>query len=262
MLLLLADTLKSPLLHSLHTEKSAGSSQLVVRAIILLLQAQKGLEIQKFVVDAVTRTPQLVVGLFHSLAFPDSKRVFDYVSSINFVSRIIRDGPSIAVCSDADSHGTIDRFDRIILSVLPNGLRKPQITKALAHSNALVVAEMLKFLFHALNKVRSFLENQDASNSEAVRKRLAQQLPDLQAFLAMFQRFKVSNGSPNSVIVSYACSVIQVFTSIYPQKARSLTFEWAKVLPTGTIGNASTPVSLAQMKILASLSEIHSEQVR
>ncbi|GKY95471.1 hypothetical protein MPSEU_000508700 [Mayamaea pseudoterrestris] len=257
MLLLLADTQRSPLLHNLQSDKSSANVQLSVRAMVMLMQAQKGLEVQKFIVDAVAKTPELLVGLFHALSIPDSKRVFDYIKSINFVSRMIRDGPSTAECVDKGPQGNTEL---VVDSLLPTGLRKPQITKALLQSNALVVAETLKFLVVVLERLRAFVGSKNIVDQSAALKAVASHLPEFHTLLSLLQRFTIADGEPSTVVVSHACSVIRLFASLYPQNLRSLTLDWAKVLSTDKLGDLSTQAILAQLKVISTLLDLYGER--
>jgi hypothetical protein len=246
---LLMDPTKSPLLYALATDdKSAkNSEQVLVRAMIALLETHAGLDVQTFLVGCTTTTPRLQRALFQALSFPDSnKHVFLFCKRLNFVARMIRNGPSSLDLNDAE--GANDATH-----IFPTGFRKQLISKALRSSNPFLVSETLKFLIQVLNRFEADLEKvSNPETKEGLRHSFCTCLPDLLSVLNLFTRFDMSVSKANAVVTGYACDLIRALRRVASQTLLDTNFEWIKLLPKDASVFCKAPLSL-QTKIISLL---------
>jgi hypothetical protein len=262
---LVANTSQSPLIHILrNNERNARMvAENVTRALLLLLSAQKGLEIHKFVVHVVQMIPELFLNVFHSLAFPNSKtKEFEYISRLSLVSRLLWMGPGNTKCIGNSVSDTWTRQEQILLTLLPTGLRKQQISKAMQHSNLFLVAETLKFLLRVLRRFDNFIRDEDLSNRSLIIDLLLRNFPDLQTCLVLLTRSEASTHKCNTVLVGYTCDVIHALFSLGAQTSGSSTFDWMKALQHESLSHCKPLVVLMQKKFVAFFRDYHVQKVR
>jgi hypothetical protein len=259
---LLAVTRLSPFIQSqkVDTKASRTGEQQMVRAMILLLDSHS-LEIQRFLLYCVEITPSLFPALFRALLFPDSKRCASFLSRLNFVSRLLREGPPPALCL-INMEKLVDdrRFDQILAVVLPAGLKRATISKAMQSSNPLVVNETLKLLVLALGRFRALkthLENHVKADAlDLLADAFTHWLPDLQIVLAALSRFaNLSRNKCNVFVVSNICALVQAFVSVVPGSVREVKFDWIKLLPDSAEVFCKSPHSI-QMTLLRALRDV------
>lgn len=271
--LLVADKSLSPFLQSQRVDAASYRTreQQVVRAMILLLDCHRGLEIQRFLLHCVKITPKLFPAFFKALSFPDSRKASAFLSRLNIVSRLLREGPSPVTCMVCDSGSIMDSYetDQILLTILASGLKKHPLGKALQSSNPIVVNETLKLLVLAIKRFKALkidLEKM-ANTSLSVLQRLsyafANWLPDLQIILATLSRFQLQSPSKyNMFLVANIGAVVRVFASVLPNSVQEVKFDWIKLLPENVESFCSAPRSL-QMTLLQTLRDIlHIRKVR
>jgi hypothetical protein len=260
---LLAVTRLSPFIQSqkVDTKSSRTGEQQMVRAMILLLDSHRGLEIQRFLLYCVEITPSLFPALFRALLFPDSKKCASFLSRLNFVSRLLREGPPPALCL-INVEKLVDdrRFDQILAVVLPAGLKRATISKAVQSSNPLVVNETLKLLVLALGRFRALkmhLENHVKADAlDLLADAFTHWLPDLQIVLATLSRFaNLSRNKCNVFVVANICALVQAFVSVVPQSVREVKFDWIKLLPDSAEVFCKSPRSI-QITLLKALRDV------
>jgi hypothetical protein len=260
---LLTDASRSPLLSSLgrNDNSSQVDGQKVVQTLIRLLQDPKGrgIQTQQFLVHCIEKTPSLLPNLFRVLSFPEPKNVFGFISNINFVSTLIREGPSPLACIPPNNdQDTEVAMDDMFLTIVPLKLRRHPIAKALQSGNPLVVLECLKLIARALERF-------DLLKSEGIKKKqwsqdyvdqlstaFAQWLPDLQIVLTVRTRFDgFSRNKVNMLISNALYLVVESFCLVLPSLVRDASFDWMKLLPNSEQFSRATPI--IQRRVLKSL---------
>jgi hypothetical protein len=236
---LLAVTRLSPFIRSLRvdTGSSRTGEQQLVRAMILLLDSHRGLEIQRFLLYCVEVTPCLFPALFRALSFPDARKCSSFLSRLNFVSRLVREGPPPSLCL-VNVEKLIDdhRFDQILLVVLPVGLKRNTLSKAVQSSNPLVVNETLQLLVLAIGRFRALKshlgKHAKTDTLGLLDDAFTHWLPDLQIVLATLSRFaNLSRNKFNVFVVANICALVRAFVSAVPGSVREVKFDWIKLLP-------------------------------
>lgn len=260
--LLLAEPSKSPFLQSSRVDSASHrtSEQQVVRAMVLLLDSHRGIEIQRFLLFCVETTPKLLPALFKALSFPDSRKTSAFLSRLNLVSRLVREGPRPSACvSDLEGSFGAQDADQLFLVVMPVGLKRHPLGKALQSSNPLVVTETLKLLVLVIRRFAALRGEVEKSGKDELLESLSSSfskwLPDLQIVLGALSRFQLQSPKRSNVlVVGLICKVLSAFVSVLPGAMKEVKFDWIKLLPDTAESFCSAPHSL-QLTLLEALKD-------
>ena len=263
---LLSNTSTSPFLH--YVERDANWSknygQHLVRSLIHLLHVPNGgIQMRRFLAHCLKETPILLPGLFRTLTFPEPKKTFDFISSLNFVTTLLRCGPSPLTCLPLiGTQGNESDTSESLLTILPVKLKKHPLAKGLQSENPLIVLECLKLVLSALERF-------DALKSEGKLKRkwsdeymenlsetFKHWLPDLQILLTVRTRHDafLNRSKANVLISDCLYRVLEAFASVLPSSVRASKFDWMKMLPSSNTFSKAVP--FVQRRVLKSLIKI------
>jgi len=256
---LLADPERSPLLSALEGGRkrlhSKTEEQQLVRVINLLLDSHDGLEMQLFVRHCVFVTPRLLPALFRALSFPDSRKVFAFVNQINFVGKLLQYGPDVWSCI-RDTADPMPSIDNVMLALIPVGLRKHPLSKALQSTNPFLVSETLKCVDFVIRRflkmTKEHLNGIESISLDEVGATLVSWLPDVQVILATLQSFDFSPSPAFAIVSNRAVGVVRTLIAARPKLMRDLRFDWTKILPS-TAAKFGLAPDIVQMKILETI---------
>jgi hypothetical protein len=272
----LADPERSPFLSRINNSKqddklAAQCAQQLVRAMMLLLQRRPSLAMQRFLIHCLQTTPKLVPYFFKVIPVPDPKQqTFPFVARMGFLFRLIREAPTTATAVSCVGNG--DRVDsqdadEIIVSIIPQNLKKHILSKALQSSNALIASETLKLLCALVDRYRRFLVDNKEDTGEELNSLLAdtfiRRLPDMQPLLSMRSRFDPFTGGDgakaSTIVIGHVCTVLNSYALNLPQMLHSVKFDWAKLLPTSaeTFCSASPVLQFQLLQTLENVLSLH-----
>lgn len=230
----------------------------VIRALNLLLDSVRGIEVQRFAIYCMARTPLLLPAFFHAASFPDAKRTFVFLQRLRFIQRILVKGPSVSLCLLKARGELIEHKADILESILPTGLKKPYLSKALHSLNPLVVSETLKVLIHAVRRFESFsLQQKTAAGAEADVLAIAffERMPDLIVILSTTARFDMSSSQAGAFVVGYAIQLVDTIAHALPRALLGWRFDWLKFLPKNAEAFCAAPLFL-QRNVLSFLNKM------
>lgn len=227
---LLSDTSRSPFF--------APAEQQHVRLLIQLLHAPNGgIQMQHFLLDCTVRTPMLLPRLFRMLKLPDPKQKFDFISTVHFVTTLIRRGPSPASClaPKADPTGNIEDF---LVTVFPIHFRRQALARALQSGNCLVVLECLKLLSSGVERfgllkteVLHHGKRKDDS-AQALCDAMMQWLPDMQVLLKVRAKFDAFSERKDCAVINDCFHrALERFATVLPPLVQEANYDWMKLLP-------------------------------
>jgi hypothetical protein len=260
---LLSDSTRSPFLaaHGHGSLSSKSDGQQLVRTLIQLRNLPNGgIQIHHFLVDCVKTTPSLLSSFFRILTFPDSKQIFEFISTLHFVSSLIREGPSPMEClPSANERSKLEHMEDILVSILPVKFRRQALAKALQSKNALVVLECLKLLkvvIDRFNKLKTEGANQFHWSDDYKNKlsaTFALWLPDLQVILTVRTRFNAYSGKKDCALINDNLNrVLEGFTIVLPSLVKGAKFDWLKLVP-GSATKFFKALPLVQRSVLRTL---------
>jgi hypothetical protein len=235
--------------------------QHLIHALVHLLEIpQGGMEMRKFLVHCVQTTKLFFEGIFRVIAFPDIKKSFGFISQLNFVSLMMRNGPSPMECLPLNEIEKKEPDMEMLLSVLfPARLKKSPLSKALQTGSSLIVLECLKLIITAVrrfNILKSAGTNYWKWNDEyvdSVSRTFLAWLPDLQILLKVRSRFDAFSVNKANVLVNDClCRLLDTYTRVLPFSMMETKFDWMKLLPSSA-DSFSKAATVVQERILGSL---------
>eukprot|EP00980_Cylindrotheca_fusiformis_P009346 scaffold2047_cov129-Cylindrotheca_fusiformis.AAC.25 len=198
-----------------------------VRALIQLLHVPNGgIQMHHFIIDCTAKQPALLSSLFRMLKFPDPNKTFDFVSSVHFVSSLIRRGPSPATCLATTPYTTGNPED-VLLTLFPIQFKRQALARGLQSGNSLIVLESLKLLSAVINR----FELLKAEGSEQMKwsddyisilsDELTRWLPDMQILLKVKARFDAFSGKLDYAMLNHCLHrTIERFATVLPTLIR------------------------------------------
>jgi hypothetical protein len=238
--------------------------QHLIHALVHLLEIpQGGMEMRKFLVHCVQTTTQFFEGIFRVVTFPDIKKSFGFISQLNFVSLMMRNGPSPMECLPRNEIEKKEPDVEMLLSVLfPARLKKSPLSKALQTGNSLIVLECLKLIITAVQRfdiLKSAGTNDWKWNDEyvdSVSRTFLSWLPDLQILLKVRSRFDAFSVNKANVLVNDClCRLLDTYTRVLPFSMIEAKFDWMKLLPSSA-DIFSKAATVVQERILGSLESV------
>ena len=236
--LLLADNGRSPLLRRL---TSHGQASAISGVMLRLLQSDSGgMQVRKFLLLCVQKSPLLLPEILRSISIPDPGKHFAFISTLRFVAVLMQQGPSPGDCflGDLDIMAIEETPATDLLNAIwPLKLKRQTIVRAIQSGNQLVVLECVKFLVAAINRfvvLESFLANEVSSAAvrKSIRSEYVSLLPDLQVLLAVRSKPDISSGPKGDTLAAFALHLLlDKYTVIFPEQVRESSFDWMKVLP-------------------------------
>eukprot|EP00978_Attheya_sp_CCMP212_P014782 scaffold37822_cov55-Attheya_sp.AAC.3 len=226
----------------------------------LVSQHPHNLSIRSFVVKCVKTTPLLLQSTFRTMPIPDPpKPTFSCISAFCYMAQLIRDAPPLAICLQARSTSNtttaaaaaaactiaqeyVGKPERWLPFLMPTGLTKSNLGKAIQSSNALFVTQTLKLIMAILERAHTCMEQFRSENefTESLAFALLKKLPDIQALLAVrskFDPFSESHSSSSSSLLGYSIVTIHLFqviclyAKVLPRQLQAIKFDWTKLLP-------------------------------
>lgn len=259
---LLSEPSKSPFLSSFGNIQDSIDEVQLVRTMISLRQIPNaGITMQHFLLDCTRKTPRLLSGFFRMLAFPDHKKVFDFISWCKLVSSLMRQGPSPIKClSHTQKYAKTKNIDDILVSIFPIKFKRQTLAKSIQSGNPLIVFECLKLIRVALERFRllrsrsseelGWSNDFDGSLSSA----FAQCLPDLQILLTIRNKFDAFSTNKANVMINHCLNrVLDSFSDVFPSLIHEAKFDWMKIIP-GTSSQFLNSSPLIQKSVLYTLS--------
>jgi hypothetical protein len=257
---LLADSRRSPFLHLIGRDDHSSSvdQQQLIRALIQIFHVPRGgRDSRRFIIHCLRSTPPLLPALFKVMAFPETKSVYGFISHLNFVSSLIREGPSPFDCLSGPIEPSVDEA---LLTLFPLKLKKQPLSKALQIGNSLVVLECLKFMLAAIERFRLFCREGTHQRKwtdeyvETLSGAFLQWLPDLQIVLSLRSRLDPfsHNNKANALVNECLFRVLGSYASVLPSSVREIKFDWMKLLPV-TAAIFFKAAVLVQERVLSSL---------
>jgi len=271
---LLVDAQRSPLLQVVQqeskTSRSISSSyshlhnaeQNLVRTMVRLLDnhpAAGRLAWQQCLCRGLTSTPAMLPTIFSKLTMPDSnKQPFSFLARLRFISSILKISAPIA-CKNMDAQVSDNSDDSILQHLLPQGLKKIILSKALQSKNAMVVAETIKCMICVLQRA-GLVHQQIDKNDESLRgtlcAKLSLLLPDLQVILSTLSRFDLTGENRAApILCGHLCQLLLTYASTFPTLIEDIKFDWIKLLPGQASVFCSLPLPL-QSSLLKTLETI------
>lgn len=235
--LLLGDLARSPILGNNMAEFQL---HVLVNVMLRMLQTRNaGVQLRQFLLHCVQASPMLLPEFFRVIIIPDSKKAFDFISTLRFVSNLIENGPSPLLCLQGFRESLEDNTDltQAFAALCPIKLKRQTLGKAMQSDNPVVVLECVKFIrsvlgrFHSL--VTSLSEDQKAESFVSrLSTEFAQFLPEVQVILAVRSKYDLSSGPKGTHLVCHGLHVVlQNYSEILPQQIRRSSFDWMKLLP-------------------------------
>ena len=171
---------------------------------------------------------------------------------MRFLSQLLREGPELSQCLRLK--GT--SVDAILPVILPTGLKKNVLSKALQSRNGIIVSEALKGLHCVLQRLASAKQplwdaapTDGASDNiwERLAAKVTTALPDIQVVLSTLSRFDLDGDDRASPIVcGYLAQTLQSYASTLPTVLQTVKFDWIKLLP-------STAASFRRLSLILQL---------
>lgn len=268
---ILSDRKRSPFLKQLYSNRFsenvvASCTNNLTRCIQVLLSCTGDMaESQSFVIRCFSNSPKLFTAFLRVVQVPDPVASFSCISSFALITFLIDKGPH--TWNFNSDGGTALSAEKAVLHIIPRGLTKNILTKALQSSNALLLLECLKTIGAIMKRIECFMSDfQDCiggkSLIEKCRNIICKKLPDLQVLLAVrskFDSFRVNEASSqiaNSIVTMSFCEILQRYASIFKNNISSLQFDWIKFLPESASLFCSAELGL-QNRLLSTLSEIY-----
>lgn len=212
----------------------------IARCLTHLLESESAtLELRRFILFCTVENPCLMQHLLRLITLPDPKRVFEFVSRANFISNLLRKGPSPMDSLHAENSGE-KRFSagEIASAILPLKLQGQVLTKSLLNGNALVKLETLRLIivvkerFEFVRSEGMKLYNWDEELIAELCTSIFHWLPDLQSLLSLRSRFDVfSKDKSGGMVADCLFRVIEFYTSISPSLIEHSNVDWIKLLP-------------------------------
>lgn len=248
--LLLASRDHSPLLLALEGNETSAknSEQVIAKALVLLLDTSKGLEIQRFIFHCVSIASGLMSALFCVLTFPDPKKTFAFMKKLNFAGRLLQHVPLPSKY--------VPGWDE---TIFPKELKRQHLSKALQTSCPLLVVETTWFMQVALKRYSLFAEKA-AGHTESMDETFFQRMPELQVILATISQFCLAKSLASQEVTRCLYEFMRILVLKHPPILRSVTFDWSKLIPSDARNFCSTPLHL-QITVLKCLREIISIKV-
>lgn len=258
----LSEPSKSPFLSSFGNIQDSIDEVQLVRTMISLRQIPNaGITMQHFLLDCTRKTPRLLSGFFRMLAFPDHKKVFDFISWCKLVSSLMRLGPSPIKClSHTQRYTKTKNIDDILVSIFPIKFKRQTLAKSIQSGNPLIVFECLKLIRVALERFRLLRSRSSEelgwSNkfNSSLSSAFAQCLPDLQILLTIRNKFDAFSTNKANIMINHCLNrVLDFFSDVFPSLINEAKFDWIKLIP-GTSSQFLNSSPLIQKSVLYTLS--------
>eukprot|EP00934_Nitzschia_sp_Nitz4_P000527 Nitzschia sp. Nitz4//scaffold3_size479765//151860//159289//NITZ4_000065-RA/size479765-augustus-gene-0.16-mRNA-1//1//CDS//3329550653//527//frame0 len=253
--LLMSNTDYSPPLRQI--ESRSHSQGLALVLIQLFQQPTSGLEVREFLVYSLNQTPQLVPQVFRMLPLPDPKAAYSFLSTLSFVNKVLKHGPTAHECLNAaKSQGVPLDHEMTLLTVVPAKMRRHALSKAIQNSNPLVVLESLKTIRVLLNRFQLLIAAWGGKSTdeyvEELTSSLSQCIPDLQVLLTIRTKFDAFGESQGNILVCHGLyTLLEAYATVIPVVVHTSSFDWMKLLPDSATLSGADP--LIQQRLLASL---------
>lgn len=233
--LLLASRKESPFLGHPFVKMQ---SLMLVSVIVRLLHAkQTGMQERNFLLHCVSVSPSLLPEIFRILSIPDSKKSFEFLSIMRFVSMLIDMGPSAFACLDCPVEAIFEKEIKDILPVFwPLKLYRQSFGRAMQSGNNLVFLECIKCVHNSLKRFHSLLmalpkEGKTETFTSNLVAEYTQLLPDVQLLLAVRAKYDTSSNETATNLVCQGIHVLlEEYAKILPDSIQKTNFDWMKLL--------------------------------
>ena len=262
---------QSPFLKQLQSDRFsdnilASCTNNLTRCIQILLSCSADMvETRTFVLRCFNNTPKLFTAFLGIVTVPEPMPSFSCISSFDLITFLIEKGPHVWNFIDG---GKINlTAEKAVFNIVPRGLTKNILTKALQNSNPLLLLGCLKVIRAVMNRLDCFINDVSAmvGGQSLVKKCvniLIKRLPDLQVLLSVrskFDPFRLNENSKqvaNSVVTMNFCEVLRRYASVFTTVISSLQFDWIKFLPENATVFCSAEMGL-QNRLLTTLTSIY-----
>ncbi len=272
---LLADDKCSPILLQLRLErekkKNASASSLmsqVNKVVQHLLVSRSDMETRQFVSSCFNSTPSLYPHWMRTVAVPEPKASFSFLSTLALISFMLKNGPEAKSLDDGLLGGNDKKkaLDYLVATIVPKALSKNILTKTIHSSNAFMVNETLKLIIVILRRFQHHTRRISDKDGriECLVETLLSRLPDIMVLLSLRTRFDpYEKGSDQctmniskSFILFNFCEVLQLYSTVFPRAFKVVQFDWMKLLSDSTTDFLSVPAIL-QERLLYTMSKIN-----
>jgi hypothetical protein len=236
----------------------------IARCLLRLLESESAtLELRRFILFCTVENPYLIQHLLRLIVLPDPKVVFAFVSRTNFISNLLRKGPSPMESLHAENRGEKPfSAGDVASAILPLKLQGLVLTKSLQNGNALVRLETLRLIiviqerFESIKRYGREVYNWDEELITELSTSIVEWLPDLRSLLSMRSRFDgFSKQKSDGMVADCLFRVIEFYITMSPSMTEHSNFDWTKLLPE----NASTfhrALPLVQMRLLTCINNL------
>jgi hypothetical protein len=271
--ILVSDVKCSPFLTLLRSKRSTDNHYSVIlqqvnKALQYQLAISPTVDTRQFVSACFKSTPALFPSWLRTISFPDPKPSFFCLSMFSLVDFMVKNGPEISIKDSmkSDEDGGKKIYELVVSNIIPRGLTKNVLTKAIQSSNPFMVSQALKLIATMLGRFRSIINATLDSNKnrEFLADKIAHRMPDLQIILAIRSKFEMTADNSNqqqkfqhhTIVTMDICMILQLYASLFPQAFRTTQFDWTKLLMKSPQILLSMPLSL-QHRVLGTISSIH-----
>ena len=292
---LLCDKSRSPLLHLIYSRGAVAWEDLPLaqlqnlsRALLSITSSSCSLQMRQFILYCLNGTPQILPLYFKSLSVVDPKPNFSCIACYAFIAQLIREGPTVVECWSAHRGHVLSNFgstdnkkipDSIMACIMPSGLSKHVLTKALLQPNALLVSETLKLMQAILQRCEALIQDVSSHpDSEsfilAVADAFQKRIPDVQPLLTLRSKFDPFATKPNNegAYTSQVCliltmqlyDIVCLYSTCLPRAIASSKVDLVtKLLPQeGAFLLSPPPLQLRVLETLKKLASFSSVSVQ
>lgn len=148
-------------------------------------------------------------------------------------------GGAAAAAGQGEVSGAL-AMERVLGGLLPSGLGKRELTKAILGQSPFLQRMGLLLLAHALKRAETAIAQAAPATARALRLALPHRLPDLQAVLAVRSRCHPSTGGGGAVppppawgnqMLALVLRVLRAYQEVAPEAMQAFRFDFLRLLP-------------------------------
>eukprot|EP00977_Amphora_coffeiformis_P020143 scaffold7918_cov165-Amphora_coffeaeformis.AAC.11 len=222
----------------------------VVKSLAQLVTVSGGLEVHRFVLQCVNSAPDLLLPFLRMFGIGNSNDGFSFLSNLNFLSKLMRQGPEPIFLRGS----TLLEAEDVGLQIFP--LKKQAFIKAFQSPNAMVVSQSIHLAIAGLKRFSNLRSVAPTDLASGVETFLAGQVPEITVLVKVLNRFQTEDVRPNSYLIGCSCELLLQISQILPALLSGSKLDPVKILPK----DASTFVqfsTFAQWKMLRTFSVIN-----
>jgi hypothetical protein len=232
----------------------------VVRLLLALAGSEDGVQ-QQLALEILEAHPDVAAPFMRRFNQTwEARPSFMGLSSYLFLARLLRAEPPDAAAlfaleDDAGGQGQQQRgrrgpgageataaanaaaegVERVLGGLIPSGLGKRELTKAILGQSPLLQRTGLLLLGHALRRAQAAIAQAPPSMARALRLALPHRLPDLQAVLAVRSRCGGQGAAPPPTwgpqMLTLVLRVLRAYQAVVPEAVQAFRFDFLRLLP-------------------------------